>query len=154
VVVTVPGLGDDIQAIKAGILEIADVLVVNKSDREGADRTVRDLFHMLELREQGGPKQVEIIKTVAAWGLREGSGIVELSNAIEQHKQEMSIGDVAVRAAERRAAAYLAELVRSLLAERADTALARLGGLAQLAQEVACRKRDPYSAAETIMSAL
>jgi LAO/AO transport system kinase len=50
VVVTVPGLGDEVQAIKAGILEIADVLVVNKADREGADRTVRDLLTMLELR--------------------------------------------------------------------------------------------------------
>ena len=56
VVVSVPGLGDDIQAIKAGLLEIADVLVVNKADREGADRTERDLMHMLELRagDRGG----------------------------------------------------------------------------------------------------
>src|SRR5688572_15904322 len=58
-VVTVPGLGDEVQAIKAGILEIADVLVVNKADREGADRTMRDLFGMLELRA-GHEAEVEI----------------------------------------------------------------------------------------------
>ena len=57
VVVTVPGLGDEIQAIKAGILEIADVLVVNKADREGADRTVRDLTRMLELRGRTTPSR-------------------------------------------------------------------------------------------------
>ena len=70
VVVTVPGLGDDIQAIKAGLLEIADVLCVNKSDREGADRTVRDLMHMLDLRPAGDRKAIEIVNTVATRGLR------------------------------------------------------------------------------------
>src|SRR5438105_8861751 len=73
VVVTVPGLGDEIQAIKAGILEIADVLCVNKSDREGADRTVRDLIAMLELRpHEAAP--VEIVRTVATTG----QGVAEL----------------------------------------------------------------------------
>src|SRR5439155_16004368 len=67
VVVTVPGLGDEIQAIKAGILEIADVLVVNKADREGADRSARDLTGMLELRGHDAVP-VEIVKTVASTG--------------------------------------------------------------------------------------
>ncbi|HSN30600.1 MAG TPA: methylmalonyl Co-A mutase-associated GTPase MeaB, partial [Kofleriaceae bacterium] len=74
VVVTVPGLGDDIQAIKAGLLEVADVLVVNKADREGADRTERDLMHMLDLRT-GDRKAVEIVRTIATRGTAEGSGI-------------------------------------------------------------------------------
>ncbi len=60
VVVSVPGLGDDIQAIKSGLLEVADVLVVNKADREGADRTERDLRHMLGLRAEGERREVEI----------------------------------------------------------------------------------------------
>ncbi len=81
VVVTVPGLGDDIQAIKAGILEIADVLVVNKADRDGADRTVRDLTHMLDLR---GGHPVDIVKTVATTG----QGIDELVAAIDRHQQK------------------------------------------------------------------
>ncbi len=87
VVVTVPGLGDDIQAIKAGILEIADVLVVNKADREGADRTERDLMHMLDLRAAGERKDVEIIRTIANRGLGNGSGIAELAEAIERHRE-------------------------------------------------------------------
>src|SRR3989440_1484116 len=72
VVVVVPGLGDDIQAIKAGILEVADVFAVNKADREGADRTVRDLRSMLELSQsRGGPagkddSEVQIVKCVAS----------------------------------------------------------------------------------------
>ena len=82
VVVTVPGLGDEIQAIKAGILEIADVLVVNKADREGADRTVRDLTHMLELRPHEAV-EVEIVRTVAT----SGKGIDELAKACERHRE-------------------------------------------------------------------
>jgi GTPase len=74
VVVTVPGLGDDIQAIKSGLLEVADVLVVNKSDREGADRTERDLMHMLDLRATGERKQVEIVRTIATRAIGCGVG--------------------------------------------------------------------------------
>src|SRR4051794_18373285 len=86
VVVTVPGLGDDIQAIKAGLLEIADVLCVNKADREGVDRTVRDLLHMLDLRASGDRRDVEIVRTIATKGTAEGSGIRELATAIESHR--------------------------------------------------------------------
>ena len=83
VVVTVPGLGDDIQAIKSGLLEVADVLVVNKADREGADRAERDLMHMLDLRATGERKDVEIVRTIATRGTAEGSGITELAAAVE-----------------------------------------------------------------------
>jgi LAO/AO transport system ATPase len=81
IVVTVPGLGDEIQAIKAGILEIADILVVNKSDREGADRTVRDLVSMLELRGHDAAP-VEIIRTVATGN----KGIDELIKAVDRYR--------------------------------------------------------------------
>jgi len=79
VVVVVPGLGDDIQAIKAGILEVADLFCVNKADREGADRTVRDLRQMLELSVQD--HEVAIVKTVAS----QGEGITELWDTIQAH---------------------------------------------------------------------
>jgi LAO/AO transport system kinase len=155
VVLTVPGLGDDIQAIKAGILEVADVLVVNKADREGADRAVRDLLHMLELRDtEGDRREVQILKTVAAWGLKEGSGVAELVAAIDEHRAAVAAdadGRGARRARER-AAAQLSELVKGLLADRADRALAELGGLEQVAEEVAARRQDPYSAAERIVA--
>jgi LAO/AO transport system kinase len=150
-VVTVPGLGDDIQAIKAGILEIAEVLVVNKADREGADRTVRDLFQMLELRGPGGLHQIEVVKTIAAWGLREGSGIAELVAAIEGHRAGQ--GSVqAAAAARRRAEAHLAEMVRALLADRAAEILANAGGLGGLAERIAAGEIDPYSAAESVLA--
>lgn len=154
VVITVPGLGDDIQAIKAGILEIADVLVVNKSDREGADRTVRDLMHMLDLRGSGQAGDIEIIKTVAAWGLREGSGMAELVQAVDRHKEQTWHGERGQERARQRAAAHVAELVKGLLSDRAAAAMAGHGGLEDVAEAVASRLTDPYSAAEAIVAEL
>jgi LAO/AO transport system kinase len=149
IVITVPGLGDDIQAIKAGILEIADVLVVNKADREGADRAVRDLLHMLDLRGGVGRQEVEIVKTIASLGLKEESGIGVLARAIE---------DVIGRLPESRrvdmAAAHVAELIKALLADRAEQALAGRGGLREIAAKIAERQQDPYSAAEEILATL
>lgn len=83
IVVTVPGLGDDIQAIKAGIFEIADIFIVNKADREGVERTVRDLQMMLEMVHQQTGWNVEVLKTIAAGN----KGIDEVVNAIENHKE-------------------------------------------------------------------
>ncbi len=169
VVVTVPGLGDDIQAIKAGLLEIADVLVVNKADREGADRTVSDLMQMLELRGAGlrsssglsGAKlelrggvdasSIEIVKTIATEGLRDGSGIDELHAAIERHRVATSEGEVGRARALERAASHLVELVRGLLADRAEAAIAALGGLEEVAAAVADRRQDPYTVAQEIL---
>ena len=142
VVVTVPGLGDDIQAIKAGILEIADVLAVNKADREGADRTVRDLTHMLDLRS-GQP--VEILKTVATTG----EGIDELVQAIDRHRAKQD----GSRRAKSRAAAQLLELVKDRLLVAARSALDARGGLDALAEEIAERRRDPYAIADEVVAA-
>jgi LAO/AO transport system kinase len=154
VVITVPGLGDDIQALKAGILEIADVLVVNKSDREGADRTVRDLMHMLDLRAGSGRGDVPIVQTVAAWGTREKSGIAELAAAIDVHREHVLSGADAVARRRQRALAHVSELVRGLLTERAEKALAVHGGLDQIAEQVAEREQDPYTAAESILASM
>src|SRR4051794_23800474 len=107
VVVTVPGLGDDIQAIKSGLLEVADVLVVNKADREGADRTERDLLHMLDLRAHGERKDVEVVRTIATRGTAEGSGITELAAAIEGHRGRAWSGPAALERAKARAGAHL-----------------------------------------------
>jgi LAO/AO transport system kinase len=151
VVVTVPGLGDDIQAIKAGLLEVADVLCINKADREGADRTERDLMHMLDLRAAGDHKDVPIVRTVAVKGMAEGSGIRELAEAVEGHRARAWTGDGAHDRAVRRATAQLGELVRGLLADRAERAIARVGGLARLAEAVARHELDPYTAADQIL---
>jgi LAO/AO transport system kinase len=154
VVVTVPGLGDDIQAIKSGLLEIADVLVVNKSDREGADRTERDLMHMLDLRAHGERKEVEIVRTIATRGTAEGSGIKELAAAVEAHRVRVWQGPAAGARALARAQAHLAELVRALLADRASRAMAARGGLPEIAQAIVDHRTDPWSVAEQLVGAL
>jgi LAO/AO transport system kinase len=153
VVVTVPGLGDDIQAIKAGLLEVADVLVVNKSDREGADRTERDLLHMLDLRAHGERKEVEIVRTIATRGTAEGSGIVELGAAVERHRERVWSGPDAVARATARATAHLGELVRTLLTDRASRAISKQGGLEEIARAVVERRTDPWTVAEQLVIA-
>jgi len=153
VVVTVPGLGDDIQAIKSGLLEVADVLVVNKADREGADRAERDLMHMLDLRT-GERKDVTIVRTIATRGTAEGSGITELAAAIEAHRARAWTGEGATARATTRAVAQLAELVRALLADRASRALAARGGLTEIAGDIVARRRDPWSIAEDLLASL
>jgi GTPase len=153
-VVTVPGLGDDIQAIKSGLLEVADVLVVNKADREGADRTERDLLHMLDLRATGERKDVEIVRTIATRGTASGSGITELAAAIEAHRARVWSGPHAAERAKLRASAHLAELVRALLADRAARTLEARGGLGEISEAVVERRADPWTVAEQLVDAL
>jgi LAO/AO transport system kinase len=154
VVVTVPGLGDDIQAIKSGLLEVADVLVVNKADREGADRTERDLLHMLDLRAHGERKEVEIVRTIATKGLAAGSGIAEMAAAIEAHRVRAWQGPSATARHLARAQAHLAELVRALLADRATKAIAARGGLTEIAQAIVDHAQDPWTVAEQVLAGL
>ena len=157
VVVTVPGLGDDIQAIKAGLLEIADVLAVNKADRDGADRTVRDLMHMLDLRgtsPTNSVREVEIIKTIAAHGTRDDSGIADLVAAIDRHRDRMVSGQSGQTRARKRLVAHVAELVKGLLADRAEAALEAQGGLGEVAEAIAAGQTDPYTVAESIVAKL
>ena len=151
VVVTVPGLGDDIQAIKAGLLEVADVLVVNKADREGADRTERDLMHMLDLRT-GERKDVEIVRTIATRGTAEGSGITE-SRRDRAHRNARGRG----------MARSSAPAPRDGPARRARPRTARRpcgahgGGarrLAEIAQAVVERRQDPWTLAEELVATL
>jgi LAO/AO transport system kinase len=145
VVVSVPGLGDEVQAIKAGLLEIADVLVVNKSDREGADRTVRDLRHMLGLRA-AHVHEVAVVSTVAT----RGTGITELAAAIEAHRATAWSGPGAATRATARARAHLEGLVRAMLAERASRVLA--SHVTDPAVDVAERRKDPWSIAEELVA--
>ncbi len=146
VVVTVPGLGDEVQAIKAGILEIADVLVVNKADREGADRAVRDLVTMLELRADPH-LEVEIVRTVAS----SGKGIDELVAAVARHAARQESSEARVQRRRRRAAESVREITLA-------TCRAVLGAALEerpaLVEEVAARRLDPYTAARQIAEVL
>jgi LAO/AO transport system kinase len=151
VVVVVPGLGDDIQAIKAGILEVADLFAVNKSDREGADRTVRDLRSMLELNhamlgagEDAGP-EIAIVKCVAS----RGEGMTELWDAVEAHYRFLKGGPGLLERETERARAELVEVLRERLLDVALKRLAQQGAhLDELASRIARRETDPYSVAD------
>ncbi len=152
VVVTVPGLGDEVQALKAGILEIADVLCVNKADREGTDRTVRDLRTMLELRskESDLPPEaphgdVEIVRTVAT----RNDGIAELATAIERHRNSRTEEAQARRA--HRARRELRDALLDQLGLLIDQAMQEH---APLLSAVESRSQDPYTAAETLQRAV
>jgi LAO/AO transport system kinase len=145
VVVSVPGLGDDVQALKHGILEIADVLVVNKADREGADRTARDLRNMLGLRTNG-PQDLDIVLTVAT----RGEGITELLEAILRHRERQQQSGGFVERRRSQAEAQLRAIIAERMRRRTEAELARLGGISRLAEEVASRHRDPYSVADEI----
>ena len=148
VVVVVPGLGDDIQAIKAGILEVADVFAVNKSDREGADRTVRDLRSMLELNHVLGrdaAHEIAIVKSVAS----RGEGIAELWNAIDSHYQFLRSGPGLLQRETQRARSELVEVLRERLLKVALERLASQGAqLDDLALRIARRETDPYTVAD------
>jgi LAO/AO transport system kinase len=148
VVVSVPGLGDEIQALKAGLLEVADVLAVNKSDREGADRTAAELRRMLGLRA-GRTHEVAVVPTIATRGTSAGRGVTELASAIEAHRGTAWTGPEAATRATARARAQLDGIVRTLIAERANRLLATR--VTDPAEDVAQRRVDPWTAAEQIV---
>jgi len=145
VVILVPGMGDDVQTIKAGIMEIADVFVINKVDHEGADRVEREIRAMQSLAMRADGWTPPVVKTVAT----EGKGIRELADAIRSYQSYLSDkGLWSVRRAQNWEA-RLIEMLRDSMLEKAQAAM-RDGEWSQLAQDVAEHKRDPYSAIEEI----
>ncbi|NNG68264.1 methylmalonyl Co-A mutase-associated GTPase MeaB [Caldanaerobacter subterraneus] len=144
VMVLAPGLGDDIQAIKAGIMEIADIFVVNKSDREGADKTVLELNMMLDLDM---PKEWRppIVKTVA----QEGKGIGEVLEKIHSHKEYLiSSGQLE----ERRKNRIKMEITESVKNKLMKDVFAKMGNeeFDQKIQKVMAKEIDPYTVAEAL----
>jgi LAO/AO transport system kinase len=148
-VVLVPGLGDDIQAIKAGILEIGDVFIVNKADREGADRLAAELSMMLDLSPALGWRP-PIIRTVAP----SGEGVEGALAALQSHGEYLASGGEALERRRRRARARLEALLderfRRYVREHAPEA----EGLDEAALSVASGRDDPHSAAERLFSAV
>ena len=145
VVVVNPGWGDSVQANKAGLLEIADVLVINKADRPGADETRRDLERMLDLTAPDGWRPPVVATTAVA-----GDGAPELWAAIGEHRHHLiASGSLEPRRAAR-VQEELVHIVAALLRER----VLETGGqdLEELAAEVAARRVDPWSAAEHLLS--
>jgi LAO/AO transport system kinase len=147
VVVLVPGMGDDIQAIKAGIMEIGDIFVINKADREGVLRTEKELEALLSLAMRHDAWQPPIVKTVAT----ENKGITDLAGAIERYREFHQRTDVGHERRQAIARWRILELLGERLLARTLNSDGALEKLDALAAEVAQKRRDPYSAVEEIL---
>ena len=149
VVVLVPGMGDDVQAIKAGIMEIGDVFVVNKADRDGVLRTEKELEAMLSLATRPDGWEPPIVKTVAT----ENKGVEELAAAVESYRAFQHEGEASLARRASIARWRLLELLRERLLARALGGEGAEAQLDRLASEVAAKRRDPYSAVEEFIAA-
>ncbi len=147
VVLVAPGMGDGIQAAKAGILEVADVLVVNKADRDGADRTVRDLRGAVAMGERDRTAwRPPVLRTVAT----SATGIDDLVEAIDGHRRHLGAAGLRERRTRR-----AAREVEALAVEMLRARVGRVAGddrLAALAAEVVDGLSDPYRAADAIVA--
>jgi LAO/AO transport system kinase len=149
-VLLAPGMGDAIQAVKAGILEIADVFVVNKADRDGADATARDIQGMIALGPRDpGAWRPTVVRSVAA----RGEGVEELAAAIAKHQDWLSDHDRLTARRRRRAEAEIEAITVARLRARIG-ALDHGAALTELAGQVAAGALDPYAAAARLTAAV
>lgn len=146
VVVLVPGMGDSVQAIKAGILEIADIFVVNKADREGADHLRKDLTVLLSLADYGDADwKPEIVNTVATTLV----GVPELTQCLAKHREWLRGSEEG----RKRKLRVLKDMIMKLAADLTMSKVSSVGGkdLELLAQQCFERKKDPYSVAQELL---
>jgi LAO/AO transport system kinase len=148
IVILVPGMGDDVQTIKAGIMEIADIFVINKSDREGAERVEREIRALQSLALRSDRWTPPIVKTVAS----EGTGIEELATAISSYEEYLRNENLAAKRNIENWQQRLIEMLRDSLLEKAQEQLH--GDLPRYATEIAEHKRDPYTLVEEIVGKL
>ncbi|MCV0369446.1 MULTISPECIES: methylmalonyl Co-A mutase-associated GTPase MeaB [Filomicrobium] len=144
IVISAPGLGDDIQAMKSGLLEIADILVVNKGDRDGAERTMQQLMGALSIRA-GNRSEVPVLKTTATTG----AGVPELMTAIEKIGQPI-LAENAVDRRRRRARYLIARAAADLVAQRIKSD--KDGGVDKLADEILTGQLSPTDAARKLIT--
>jgi LAO/AO transport system kinase len=145
IVILVPGMGDDVQTIKAGIMEIADIFVINKSDRDGAEHVEREIRTLQSLAMRHDGWTPPIVKTIAS----EGIGVKELAEAVANYETYLQRENLALNKRVENWQERLVEMLRDLMLEKARTQLGD-GNLARLAAEVAEHKRDPYTLVEEI----
>jgi len=148
VVILVPGMGDDVQTIKAGIMEIADVFVINKSDREGADRVEREIRAMQTLAARKDKWAPPVVKTVAT----EGKGVAELAAAIAGYDQFLERQNLLIKKKISNWRERLIEMLREALFERLLSQRLSPDDITRLAAQIAEHRRDPYSLVEEIVS--
>ncbi len=148
VVILVPGMGDDVQTIKAGIMEIADIFVINKSDREGAERVEREIRAMQSLATRHDRWTPPIVKTVAS----DGVGTKELADAITNYETYLKKENLVFKKTVENWQERLVEMLRDAMLEKARTQMETGGGsLERYASEIAEHKRDPYSLVEELL---
>jgi LAO/AO transport system kinase len=145
IVILVPGMGDDVQSIKAGIMEIADIFVINKSDYEGAERVEREIRALQSLAIRSDHWTPPIVKTVAS----NGTGISELVAAIAEYEEYLKKENLVLQHSIENWQERLIEMLRDALLEKAREKIED-GNLARYAAEVAAHKRDPYTLIEEI----
>ncbi len=150
VVILVPGMGDDVQTIKAGIMEIADVFVINKSDREGAERVEREIRAMQSISQRADGWTPPIVTTVAT----DGTGVVELAAAILQYEDFLRRSNLLEKKKIESWRERLVEMLREALLERVLRERMGDGAVSQYAAEVVEHRRDPYALVQEIVSSL
>src|SRR5947209_2375483 len=147
VVILVPGMGDDVQTIKAGIMEIADIFVINKSDREGAERVEREIRAMQSLATRSDNWTPPIVKTVAS----SGQGIAELAVAIASYEDFLKKENLLLKRNVQNWRDRLLEMLRDAMLDKARAQLSD-GEAERLAADVAEHRRDPYTVVEEIVA--
>jgi LAO/AO transport system kinase len=148
-VILVPGLGDDIQAIKAGIIEIGDIFVINKCEREGADKIERDLRMVLEMgRRKEDNWEPLIFKTEAILG----KGIFELVYGIYRHKQALEQNQTLEKKLRERTKTTFLEILETEVMTHFIEKMEKEGQWEKIIDDIMTRRTDPYSIAEKVMT--
>ena len=146
IVILVPGMGDDVQTIKAGIMEIADIFVINKSDRDGAERVEREIRALQSLAVRGDQWTPPIVKTVAS----EGKGIAVLAAAIASYESYLRKENLVLKRNIQNWQERLIEMLRDALLDKARAQMSD-GDMLRYAAEIAEHRRDPYALIEEIV---
>ena len=146
ILISVPGLGDEIQALKAGIMEIGDIFVVNKADREGADRLVTELSLMLDLSPAKSAWRPPILKTVGTLG----EGIAELGGKILAHRKFLEEGEGLIKKRNTRAREEIITLIEKEISKYIHKMLKYDVTFDEVIEKVVAREKDPYSYAQTV----
>ncbi len=147
VVVLAPGLGDDIQAIKAGIMEIGDIFVVNKADRENVNKAMIDIETMLGMNPEKEKWKPPVIKTTAIIG----KGIAELLDKIDSHREYLEAGAIDTQLRQR-VETELVEAIKEKVAGSIVANLKKRGKLDNLVQKILEKETDPYSVADMLLA--
>jgi LAO/AO transport system kinase len=149
-VILVPGLGDVIQTLKAGVMEIADIYVVNKADRPGIDETLAEVQSLVDIACSGKDRKTPILKTVA----KENRGIVELVDEIDNHKAFLKKTNAFETQRRKRYEAELVEIIRKRLMNFIFDESTFKGKVESLIDQISKKKLDPYSAADEVLGRL